>query len=222
MAADHSGLLASNQLVGNDQPIQGIINRGQVALARLEQNQTWPDWCEVIKALAKGREICRQASGDQDKGRLFNKAMGRWLRCYGFDRIDKSDRSRLLKCADHLEDINTWRSGRSLSEQLELNHPRIVFQHWQRTLEKGEDTPEPSVEQGSKTPSGFTDAEWTEKLRTDLGFERYLRVMPDEWRPKLELRAGGQILSRAKARHPNTKLKDFKVVGGTEVSPTPH
>jgi hypothetical protein len=46
--------------------------------------------------------------------------------------------------------------------------------------------------------------------------------MPDEWRPKLERRAGGQILSRAKARHPNTKLKDFRVVGGTEVSPTPH
>jgi hypothetical protein len=122
MLEDDSGLLVSNQLVGNDQPIQGIIHRGQVALVRLERNQTWPDWCEVIKALAKGREICRQASGDQDKGRRFNKAMGRWLRCYGFDRIDKSDRSRLLKCADHLEDINTWRSGRSLSEQLELNH----------------------------------------------------------------------------------------------------
>jgi hypothetical protein len=147
--------------------------------------------------------------------------MGRWLRCYGFDRIDKSDRSRLLKCADHLEAIDTWRSGRPLSEQLELNHPRIVFQRWQRTLEKGEDTPEPTVDQGPKTPSGFTDAEWTDKLRTDLGFERFLRVMPDEWRPKLELRAGGQIFSRAKAHHPNTKLKDFRVVGGAEASLTP-
>jgi len=222
MLKDNSGSWVSNQLVGNDQPIEGVIHRGQVALVRLERNQTWPDWCEVIKALAKGREICRQASGDQDKGRRFNKAMGRWLRCYGFDRIDKSDRSRLLKCADHLEDINTWRSGRSLSEQLELNHPRIVFQRWQRTPEKGEDAREPSVDQGLKTPSCVTDAEWTDKLRINLGFERFLRVMPDEWRPKLELRAGGQILSRAKARHPNTKLKDFRVVGGTEVSPAPH
>jgi len=222
MLKDNSGSWVSNQLVGNDQPIEGVIHRGQVALVQLERNQTWPDWCEVIKALAKGREICRQASGDQDKGRRFNKAMGRWLRCYGFDRIDKSDRSRLLKCADHLEDINTWRSGRSLSEQLELNHPRIVFQRWQRTLEKEEQTPTPSVNQNPKNPSGFTDAEGTDKLRTDLGYERFLRVMPDEWRPKLELRVGGQILSRAKARHPNTKLKDFRVVGGTEVSPTPH
>ena len=149
--------------------------------------------------------------------------MGRWLRCYGFDRIDKSDRSRLLRCADHLEAIDHWRSGRPLSEQLELNHPRIVFERWQRTLGKHEDTPEPSVDQRPKRPSDFTDAEWTDALRTELGFERFLRVMPNEWRPNLERLAGGQILSREKARHPNTKLKNFKLklIGGTE-APAPH
>ena len=105
MSEDDSVFFVSDQLVGNDQPIQGaIIHCGQLALVRLEQNQTWPDWCAVIRALAKGREICRQASDGHDKGRRFNEAMGRWLRCYGFDRIDKSDRSRLLRCADHLED----------------------------------------------------------------------------------------------------------------------
>jgi hypothetical protein len=218
MSEDDSALLASNQLVGNDQPTRGVIHRGQLALVRLEQNQTWPDWCAVIKALAKGREICRETSGGQNKGRRFNQAMGR---CYGFDRIDKSDRSRLLRCADHLEAIDNWRSGRPLSEQLELNHPRIVFLNWQRTLAKDKDIPKPSIDQEPKKLSGFTDAEWTDKLRTDLGFERFLRVMPNEWRSELELRAGGQILSRAKARHPNTKLKNLRVLGGTEAS-APH
>ena len=220
MSEDDSALLVSNQLVGSDQPIQGVIRCGQHALIRLEQNQTWPDWCEVIKALAKGREICRQASGGHDKGKRFNEAMGRWLRCYGFDRIDKSERSRLLRCADHLEAIDIWRSRRPLSEQLELNHPRIVFDRWQRTLVKDEDTPIPNVNQNPKQPSGFTDAEWTDALRTDLGFERFLRVMPNEWRQNLERRAGGQMLSREKTRHPNTRLKNFKLklVGGTEAS----
>jgi hypothetical protein len=223
MFEDEGGLLASNQLVGNDQPIQGIIHRGQVALARLEQNQTWPDWCAVIKALAKGRDIRRQTSGGHNKGRRFNEAMGSWLRCYGFDRIHKSDRSRLLRCADHLEAIDSWRSGRPLSEQLELNHPRIVFERWQRILGKDEDTatPTPSVNQNPKKPSGFTDAEWTDALRTNLGFERFLRVMPNEWRPNIEPRAGRQVLSRAKARHPNTKLKNLRIVGGIEASPNP-
>jgi hypothetical protein len=222
MSGDDSVLFVSNQLVGTDQPIREVIHHGRLALVRLEQNQTWPDWCAVIRALAKGREICRQASGGHNKGRHFNQAMGRWLRCYGFDRIDKSDRSRLLRCADHLEDIDTWRSARPRSEQLELNHPRIVFERWQRTLEKDGHTAIPNVKQNPPYPSGFTDTEWTNALRTGLGFERFLRVMPDEWRPTLEQRAGGQILSRAKARHPDTKLKNLRLVGGTGASPTSH
>ena len=220
MSEDNSVLFVADQLVGNDQPIQtAMIHYGQLALVRLEQNQTWPDWCAVIRALAKIREICLQASGGRDKGRRFNGAMGHWLRCYGFDRIDKADRSRLLRCADHLEAIDIWRSGRPLPEQLGLNHPRIVFERWQRTLGKGENTPAASVNQNPKSSSGFIDTEWTEALRSDLGFERFLRVMPNEWRPKLELRAGAQILSRAKARYPNTKLKNLRVVGGTECPP---
>src|SRR5215831_12424575 len=35
MSEDDSGLLVPNQLVGNDQPIEGVIHRGQLALARL-------------------------------------------------------------------------------------------------------------------------------------------------------------------------------------------
>ena len=211
MSEEDSALLLSNQLVGNDQPIKEVIHRGQLALVRLEQNQTWPDWCAVIEALAKGREVCRRASGGHDKGRRFNKTMGCWLRCYGFDRIDKSDRSRLLRCADHLEAIDAWRSGRPLSEQLEFNHPRIVFERWQRTLVKDEDTPIPSVNQDPKKPSDFTDAEWTDALRTDLGLERFLRVMPDEWRAQMQLRAANQIIDREKRLHPNKRLKNLRL-----------
>ena len=50
----------------------------------------------MIKALAEGRKVCAAASGGQTAGKRYNEAIGRWLRCYGFDRIHKSDRSRLL------------------------------------------------------------------------------------------------------------------------------
>jgi Protein of unknown function (DUF3102) len=71
-----------------------------------------------------------------------------------------------------------------------------------------------------------TDAELTEALAA-LGFDRFLQVMPAEWRPRLEARAGGQMISRAKVRHPNVRLKNLdkaklRLVGGTEASPTPH
>ena len=61
--------------------------------------QTFGEWIDSRRAAT----FCREASGGHDKGRRFNKAMGRWLRSRGFDRINKSDRSRLLRCADHLE-----------------------------------------------------------------------------------------------------------------------
>jgi hypothetical protein len=208
MSEEDNSLHVSNQLVGTDQPIKEVIHLGQLALVRLEQNQTWADWCAVIAALAKGREICRKGSGGHDKGRRFNKAMGAWLRCYGFDRIDKSDRSRLLRCADDLEAIDIWRSRRPLSERLKLNHPRVVFDRWQRALVKDQ-TPIPSVNPNPKKPSGFTDAEWTEALRTHLGLERFLRVMPDEWRAQMQLRAANQIIGREKQLHPNKRLKDL-------------
>jgi hypothetical protein len=56
MSEDDSALLLPNQLVGRDQPIRGVIHRGQLALIRLEQNQTWPDRCAVIRAVAKGSQ----------------------------------------------------------------------------------------------------------------------------------------------------------------------
>ena len=155
MSKDDSALLVSNELVGSGQPIQEVIHCGQLALVRLEQNRTWQDWCAVISALAEGRKVCAAVSGGQTAGKHYNASMGRWLRCYGFDRIDKSDRSRLLRCADHLKTIDTWRSGRPLSEQLELNHPRIVYERWQRTLERDEEYPNSCHQRESKEAIGL-------------------------------------------------------------------
>ena len=47
MCEDDSGLLLSNQLVGNDQPIQGVIHRGQLALV----------WLEVVGASEQPRPV---------------------------------------------------------------------------------------------------------------------------------------------------------------------
>jgi Protein of unknown function (DUF3102) len=69
------------------------------------------------------------------------------------------------------------------------------------------------------TIATLSDAELTEAL-VALGFERFLQVMPAEWRLKLGPRASGQKISRAKVRHPNkTRLKR---VGGSEASPSSH
>jgi hypothetical protein len=70
--------------------------------------------------------------------------------------------------------------------------------------------------------SKATGAELTEALIA-LSLDRFLQVMPAEWRPKLEARAGGQMISRVKERHPNVRLKHLdkaklRIVGSTESS----
>jgi hypothetical protein len=69
-----------------------------------------------------------------------------------------------------------------------------------------------------------TDVELTEALIA-LSFDRFMQVMPAEWRPKIEARLGGQIIARAKAQHPNIRLKHLdkqrlRLVSSTE-HPTP-
>jgi len=70
-----------------------------------------------------------------------------------------------------------------------------------------------------------TDEERTAFLGS-ITLDELLRLMPPDWRPQLEVRAGGQIISRVKDQHPNLRLKNLKhqhlrIVHDAE-SPTPH
>ena len=122
--------------LGSDQASSEVIRRGQAVLARLECNLTWdPDWRDLILALGAGRDMALRAAGtDKPQGPKYRKAIGPWLRCYGFDRIDEADRSRLLQCFDNLATINAWRLALPAETQAKLNHPRTVLAHWQRSL----------------------------------------------------------------------------------------
>jgi hypothetical protein len=120
--------------VGDDQPSStaDAIKRGQAALKRLE-HATWPDWCAVAMALAAGRTIAMQeASTNKPQGPRYRKAIGNWLRIWGFDRIDKSDRTRLLEISGNLMTINAWRDGLPPEQRFRFNSPTTVLRAWRR------------------------------------------------------------------------------------------
>jgi hypothetical protein len=125
-----------------------IIKRGQAVLPRLECNLSWDaEWRDLILALGFGRELAMRTAGtDQPQGPKYRAAIGVWLRCYGFEHIEKADRSRLIECFDHLDEINAWRSALSAKKQDKLNHPRTVLAHWKRSL-----APEP-IDNGNTEP----------------------------------------------------------------------
>jgi hypothetical protein len=111
-----------------------IIARGKAALLRLEQDH-WSHWRDVILALSELRsQALREAGSNKPQGPAYRAAISRRLRLHGFDRIHKSDRCRLLECADNLAAIDTWRASQTLELQLGLNHPRVVLAHWKRSL----------------------------------------------------------------------------------------
>ena len=124
------------KLGGHQASTADIIKRGQAVLARLECNLTWEaEWRDLILALGSGRDLAlRTAETDKPQGPKYRKAMGAWLCCYGFDRIDGGDRSRLIQCYDHLDEINAWRSALPAEKQKKLNHPGTVLTHWKRSL----------------------------------------------------------------------------------------
>ena len=84
-------------------------------------------------ALAAGRTIAMQeASTNKPQGPRYRKAIGNWLRIWGFDRIDKGDRTRLLEIAGNLMTINAWRDGLPPEQRFRFNSPTTVLRAWRR------------------------------------------------------------------------------------------
>ena len=70
MSEDDSGLLVSNQLVGNDQPIEGVIHRGQLALARLGSSNFET---KAMERAAKAGDAAARSSAHVSKKRLARR-----------------------------------------------------------------------------------------------------------------------------------------------------
>jgi hypothetical protein len=109
-----------------------IIAKGREAWARLNASRSWDNWLAVGHALDEGRNwaMC-EAHINQPRGRAFNDMMGKWLRQYSFDEIEKAARSQILRCVDDEAAIEAWRADLPLAVRLKLNHPANVLARWQ-------------------------------------------------------------------------------------------
>jgi hypothetical protein len=110
---------------------QGTILRGQEAWRRLRHDQTWEDWKHVGAAHLIGRSGAMHEAGvNRPRGRRYKTAFGAWLKKFGFENLDKADRSRLFVVMDHLQEIEAWRATLTPTERLRLNHPSAVLRKW--------------------------------------------------------------------------------------------
>jgi hypothetical protein len=91
-------------------------------------------------------------------------------------------------------------------------------------IRKPDGNPKNQSEPPPKSLKDWTDAEIRDALST-LSFERFVRIIPNAFRPSLAQHAGGQILRLEQARNPNKRLKnvELKLVHSVEeIPPTTH
>jgi hypothetical protein len=110
---------------------QSTIRHGQQAWHRLGQDHSWEDWKQVGAAIGIGRRrAMREAAVNRPVGCRYNVLFAAWLNEFGFDNLDKADRSRLFAVMDNLDKIEAWRATLTLTERRRLNHPSAVFRKW--------------------------------------------------------------------------------------------
>jgi hypothetical protein len=202
------------------------------AMARLEKGQDWEDWKLVLPVLPIAREAAMYTtSAKKPTGARYNNAFKEWFERHPefafFGNMDKGLRARFFRCAEHISEIDAWWQSLPFEQRIKLNYPTTVLSHWERrnkpksTGKHREKTAESKPLDLIKAVNAATDVEITEALIA-MGFDRFLRVMPNEWRPKLEARSGSQIIRRATAKNPNIKAKHLRLVSEDEQSSSVH
>jgi hypothetical protein len=124
--------LPANRLDNPPDQEQANVLRGQEAWHRLRHHdQTWEDWKHVGAAHLIGRSGAMHEAGvNRPLGRRYKVAFVAWLKKFGFENLDKADRSRLFVVMDHLQEIEAWRATLTPTERLRLNHPSAVLRKW--------------------------------------------------------------------------------------------
>ncbi len=107
--------------------------------------KTWSAWMELAEGYAVARDYAKRCAGGNTSGKDYTRAWIQFTDKYGLgkdkdgnDRLDKSTRSRLLKCYWNRDEIEKWREREP--EGRVLNNPVLI---WQRFHEKPKKAKEP-------------------------------------------------------------------------------
>jgi hypothetical protein len=144
--------------------LDALGKRASAAWQELKKGRTWSKWLEVGEALVVFRKaaMCEAGfpagSNEQPAGAAYNAAMGRYLKQYRLDEIDRSDRTKLIKVMENREAIEKFYATLPLNIRLSLNHPTAVLRRFER------ETKIPARDTGKLTPHQKTQAELAKAL----------------------------------------------------------
>ena len=201
-----------------------LIEAGKAAQRLLDRAaaQTWDAWRDICLALLAIQILAMGAAkAEQPRGAPYHRAVNHRLRLHGFDRYDKTARSIMVEVARNIEAVDAWRASLAPERLAELNYPRVVLNHWKRSLSSRSEAIDSNkhepVNQDSPAPldaalraSSAWDADLWTALLVAKGLSWFRQVMPSAWRPQLQQLAGGQAIEQLKSKYPNKRVKRLK------------
>ncbi len=99
--------------------------------------ESWEQWRTIGFAIEAGRKDIMKSLGINDprsNAKKLKDEIWIWLKATGFNEIDKTVRSRLRSCIEHLTQIEEWRKTLDANERVALNHPNSIWRKYETTL----------------------------------------------------------------------------------------
>jgi hypothetical protein len=114
-----------------------LIEQGKAAWESLKRVESWDQWRTIGFAIEAGRKDIMKSLNINDphsNAKKLKDEIGIWLKATGFNEIDKTVRSRLRSCIEHLTQIEEWRKTLDANERVALNHPNSIWRKYEATL----------------------------------------------------------------------------------------
>jgi hypothetical protein len=111
--------------------------QGKAAWESLKRVESWDQWRTIGFAIEAGRKDIMKSLGINDShsdSKKLKDEIGIWLKATGFNEIDKTSRSRLRSCIEHLPQIEQWRQTLDANERVALNHPNSIWRKYKTAL----------------------------------------------------------------------------------------
>ena len=201
-----------------------ILNEAREAWEFHSKGLGWLKWVAVGRGLQECQRLALTATHSNNMSSFAARmAMADILKRERLDRINKGDRSILLKVMENLPAITGWQATLSTSERIKYNHPQAVWKRYQKATVVP--PPDPQAENGGEakaTPHGYKaalgDAEskisvLEQRLKTEGSLFNLNTDTPEEIARAI---VGNVALSRAEriAREVLKLAKDRKAKGG--------
>jgi len=139
-----------------DAGLRERIERGVVAIRRINSHENFENWIQVGEACADMQTAAMRLAGANDrKGRGYNAAFKVIAHeVPDLAKLDKTTRSHAVWLATHQTAVVAWHQSLPTNIRQQVNHPTAVWRRYNRETaipkKPGEETAEPSLTPSQK------------------------------------------------------------------------